>query len=100
MKISQNSLQKIKTYVGFAFKAGKAVLGVDNIAKIVKPMLVIYSTELAQNSVKKLNEYSQKFSHQLYEVESFIEISPREGCKAIGIKDNNLADAIIKQLNI
>lgn len=100
MKISQSSLQKVKTYVGFTFKAGKAVLGVDNIAKITKPILVIFSSELAQNSVKKLNEYAQKFGHQLYELEDFIEISPREGCKAIGIKDQSLADAIIKQLNI
>lgn len=100
MKISQGSVQKIKTYVGFAFKAGKCVLGVDNIIKVSKPMLVIYSSDLSSNSVKKMllsvNEHDQK----VVEIENFNEITPREGCKALGIRDKSLCGAIIEQLNI
>ena len=100
MKLLQTSIVKIKTYVGFAFKAGRCVLGVDNIEKLSKPMLIIYSSELSQNSIKKLSETCNKVSHTMVEIEDFNEISPREGCKAVGIKDKNLAEAITKQLNI
>lgn len=98
--LSQNSISKIKTYIGFAFKAGKCVLGVDNIEKLSKPTLIIYSTELSTNSVKKLNDICVKHNHRLVAIDEFNKISPREGCKALGIKDISLADAISKQLNI
>ena len=100
MKLLQNSISKIKTYTGFAFKAGNCVLGVDNLEKISKPLLILYSSDLSQNSIKKLTDMSNKFGHQLVEIEDFKEISPREGCKALGIKDKSLEGAITKQLNI
>ena len=57
MKLSPSSAQKIKTYVGFACKARKCVLGVDNIIKVNKPMLVLYSSEL--DLVKLLSQKSE-----------------------------------------
>lgn len=99
MTLSQNSVQKIKTYIGFAFKASKCVLGVDNLVKIQKPMLVLYSETLSQNSEKKTLESAEKNGWQTIKVANFNEISPREGCKALGIRDKNLASAIIEQLN-
>ena len=99
MKLSQSSVQKIKTYIGFAFKAGKCVLGVDNVVLIKKPMLVLYSEALAQNSQKKLLESASIHEQQAVTIVNFNEISPREGCKALGIRDKSLAGAIIEQLN-
>ena len=100
MKLSPSSAQKIKTYVGFACKARKCVLGVDNIIKDNKPMLVLYSSELAENSVKKTLESTKAHSQRAEKIEDFNLITPKIGCKAVGIKDINLAEAIIKQLNI
>lgn len=100
MKLSQSSEQKIKTYVGFAFKSGKCVLGVDNLVKVSRPMLVLYSSDLSENSKKKAIESASLHSQQAVEIANFKNISPREGCKALGIKDESLAGAIIKQLNI
>ncbi len=100
MMLSQNSLNKIKTYVGFAFKAGKCVLGVDNILNVKRPMLILYSSDLSENSAKKAIAHASTISSQIIKLENFNAISPREGCKALGVKDKSLADAIIKQLNI
>ncbi|MBQ8177583.1 MAG: hypothetical protein IJ033_00160 [Clostridia bacterium] len=100
MKLLQISISKVKTYIGFAFKAGKCVMGVDNLEKISKPILILYADTLSCNSVKKINDFAKKYGHQVFEIENFNEISPREGCKALGIKDVNLQSAITKQLNI
>ncbi len=100
MRLSQTSISKIKTYIGFAFKAGKCVMGVDNLEKISKPILIVYANTLSPNSVKKINELAQKHDHKVFEIENFNEISPREGCKALGVKDESLSSAITKQLNI
>ncbi len=100
MKLSPSSAQKIKTYVGFAYKARKCVLGVDNIIKINKPMLVLYSGELAENSVKKTLESVAKNAQRAEMIDDFNLITPKLGCKAVGIRDVSLAEAIIKQLNI
>ena len=99
MTLSQSSVQKIRTYIGFAFKAGKCVLGVDNIVKIKKPMLILYSTSLSQNSIKKAQESATQNNQEFIGIQNFNEITPREGCKALAIKDKNLASAILEQLN-
>ena len=100
MKLLQTSISKVKTYIGFAFKANKCVMGVDNLEKISKPILIVYSSTLSQNSVKKIVDLKNKYGHTIFEIENFNEISPREGCKALGIKDISLSGAITKQLNI
>ncbi len=100
MKILENAVPKIKTYVGFSLKAGKCVMGVDNIIKLSRPVLVLYSTELSPNSERKLCEVALKYEHNLVRIEDFNTISPREGCKALAVKDKSLADAISKQLSI
>lgn len=99
MPNSENSPTKIKTYVGFARKAGKVVMGVDNIVVLKRPVLVLYSKELAENSVKKLEKASQTTGHTLIALEPTTDLGLPDGCKAIGVKEKNLADAIIRQLN-
>lgn len=99
MTNSENYPNKVKTYIGFARRAGKVVLGVDNILTLKRPMLVIYSKELAENSVNKLKNSAETTGHTLIEVESTVALGLPDGCKAAGIKEKNLAEAIIKQLN-
>ncbi len=100
MKTSQDIISKIKTYVGFAFKAGKCVLGVDNIVKLNRPVLILYSNEISNNSKSKLGDFAIKHNQVSVELEDFTFVAPREGVKALAIKDKNLAIAITKQLNI
>lgn len=99
MPNSENCPTKIKTYVGFARKAGKVVMGVDNILALKRPVLVLYYKELAENSVKKLLKSAQTIGHTVIPIEPTTDLGLPDGCKAIGVKEKNLADAIIRQLN-
>ena len=47
--------EKIRSYVGFAIKAGKVKIGIDNILSAKKnPFVVLYDEKLSDNSKRKL----------------------------------------------
>lgn len=89
---------KVKTYVGFAIKARKAVFGLDNITDFRKRMyLILMDESLSPNNAKKLIRHAEEKNIPL--VNFCIEnILPEKNCKAIGIIDQNLASAIFKEL--
>jgi hypothetical protein len=92
------SLVKVKSYVGFAVKMGKAALGVDTIISSRRPpMIVLYDDSLSENSVSKLNNYLSKYNVRIYKI-AMEEVYPAKNCKAVGILDKNLAMAIDKSI--
>jgi hypothetical protein len=92
------NLTKIKTYVGFAIKMGKALFGVDLIISTRRPMLIVlYDNGLSENSLSKLNSYLSKNNVISYKV-AMEEVYPAKNCKAVGILDKNLALAIEKSI--
>ncbi len=88
---------KIVSYVGFAIKSNKVIWGVDKIIESKKrPVLVLKSLDLGRSSNNKLDNHLSKLNINTIEI-NMEEVVPNKNCKAIGILDNNLANAIIKE---
>lgn len=89
--------EKVKTYLGFAIKSGAVVWGIDNILKKRNIKLILISDNLLDNSLKKLNEYIKVKKTKNIKIEHSIMqyLTHKEGCKAIGVTNLSLAQAII-----
>ena len=89
---------KIFSYVGFAIKAGKVKYGVDNIICAKKaPAVILISSDLSDNSLKQLEKYMTAHASEHFIVD-LKAILPGKNCKALGITDTNLADAIKSEI--
>lgn len=89
-------IAKIRSYVGFAIRARKAKIGVDNIIAAKKtPYVVLYDDKLSQNSKEKL---LRKCSESKLYIAPMDEIVPGKKCLAIGVSEMNLAKAISKEM--
>ena len=97
MKINTS---KIKTYVGFAVKSRKIRYGVDDILKLKNADLIIVSDSLAESGMKKLEAFADRKSVSLIKLseEDFFEVVQNISIKALAVLDENLADAIKKNL--
>ena len=97
MKINTS---KIKTYVGFAVKSRKIRYGVDDILKLKNANLIIVSDSLAESGMKKLEAFADRKSVSLIKLseEDFFEVVQNISIKALAVLDENLADAIKKNL--
>lgn len=90
--------KRIKSYVGFAIKARKALFGLDNITISKKRLFIILlDKSLSPNSAKKLKRYAEDKNVPFVEY-CIDNILPDRNCKAIGIIDQNLATAIFNEL--
>lgn len=92
--------EKVKTYIGFAIKSRKIKFGVDDIVKINHAGLIIVSELLGSSGFKKLEGFALKKSIRLIGLNSdaFQSIVQNTSVKAVAILDDNLADAIKKNL--
>ena len=90
-------INKIKTYIGFAIKSNKILLGTDNILASNKPKLVLISDELSENAEKKLSKNNKCFKLKKQEFETAVTIN---GVKAIAVVDVSLAETIKKLLEV
>lgn len=97
MKINTS---KIKTYVGFAIKSRKIKFGVDDIIKLKNAGLIIVSESLADSGMKKLEGFANRKSIDLLKLseDEFFEVIQNISIKATAILDENLAEAIKKNL--
>lgn len=88
--------ERIRSYVGFAIKAGKAKIGIDNIISAKRiPFVVLYDEKLSDNSKRKLLSSCEKTV--VYQA-PMAELLPGKNCLAIGVCEKNLATAIIKEM--
>lgn len=91
-------MNRIKAYVGFAFKKKSVLIGVDNIKKFRRNVdLILFSEDLSENSKKQL--LNTDFAKYELKREQFAEIVTKSDIKAIAIVDKNLANEIIKNLS-
>lgn len=99
MKINTS---KIKTYVGFAVKSRKIRYGVDDILKLKNADLILVSDSLAESGMKKLEAFANRKSISLIKLSEsdFFEVMQNISIKALAVLDENLADAIKKNLTI
>ena len=98
----ENNTSKVKTYVGFAVKSRKIKYGVDDIIKLKTASLILVSDALAESGLGKVKAYALKKSIDclLIDFENFNDIIQNQSIKAAAILDDNLADAIKKNLAI
>jgi|GEM_PF-1311357 ribosomal protein L7Ae-like RNA K-turn-binding protein len=85
---------KIASYLGLSLRAGKAVLGADNICES-KPLVVIADPSLSPNALKKVGNRCNYLGIRLIMIEGVGELIAKPSCKAIGVKEPNLAKAIL-----
>ena len=91
---------KVKTYIGFAVKSRKIKYGVDDIVKLKSASLILVSEALAESGHGKVKAYALKKSIDVIDMDSksFNDIIQNTSIKAAAILDDNLADAIKKNL--
>ncbi len=91
---------KVATYLGFAIKAGKATFGTDAILRSKrKPPLIVIDESLSENAAAKLVRFSERTTVAVSESVTVAQLTHREGCKAVAINDERLAEAIVKNMN-
>ena len=89
---------KIETYLGFCIRARKAIFGADDIEAQKKGVKVIVcDASLAENSFKKICKAKERFQCPVLitEKDCLGELLHRPAVKAVAVKDEHLAAAII-----
>lgn len=95
MSLSPQNAEKIKSYFGFATKAGKVVLGTDNILKARGLKLILVSADLSENAQKKI---TAKGTAEIITLAEFSVLGAPPACKAAAVKEKSLADRIAEIL--
>ncbi len=91
-------IEKIGAYLGFCVRSGKIVYGVDDVEKQKKGVcLLIVDGALSENSFKVVSKAREKFACPLVTTENGLlgELLHKPAVKAVGVKDKNLASAIL-----
>lgn len=99
MKLSENDLSKIKTYIGFALRSRTAVIGTDNLLSARRTPLYLLDTRLSDNAKEKLTRHAEENGAKLFFLEKLDALTSKDGVKAVGIKNKSLAEAIINVIN-
>jgi len=92
--------EKINSYIGFSIKSGKIVYGYENvILSKKKTFLVLCDEALSENSLKKVERFSQEKNIKLYKINGLSEYFGGRQIKCVGIGEEHLASAIANELN-
>lgn len=89
---------KVETYLGFCIRARKIVFGIDNVENSKRGVhLLLSDGSLGENSFKIMVKTKEKFACPLLTTESGVlgELLHRPAVKAVAIKDEHLAAAIL-----
>ena len=89
---------KMETYLGFCIRARKAIFGVDDIEAQKRGVKVIVCDgALAENSLKTIHKAKERFHCPVFLTEENYlgELLHRPAVKAVAVKDEHLAAAII-----
>lgn len=94
------NVEKLRTYWNLMLKSGKAVIGTDAVLKSKKLFLVAVSTGIADNAVKKLEEYTVRNKVKLVFLDGIVfdEIVKNSKVKVIGFQNKNLGKAFEENL--
>ena len=90
---------KISSYVGFALRARKLVLGVGAIeACRGKVYLLLADKSASENTKKQIGSLAKKFSCPVLEVEDLEGLTGKHVCKLAAMQEENLARAILQDI--
>ena len=101
--MNSTRLNKLRSYIGFAIKAGKAVFGYEGIITSRRPpKAVLVSKDINRTSRSRPTVYCNEKKTNLIEIEPdyFRHIVAKENIKAIGIADINLSKAVIDNIGV
>lgn len=96
-------IDKIKSYLGFAIRSGKVVFGSDKLFETSKkPKVVIICSLQNEKVTAKVIRFCKSKEINVYKLKDLVlaELIGRDNCKVIGVIDNSLADAIIKEFEM
>lgn len=88
---------KVRTFVGFCFKARKITLGSNAIATLKGGVyLLILDGKAAKNSLRYAVKFKNKFGCPILICnDDFEQLVGKPLCRLAAIRDKNLADAIL-----
>lgn len=91
---------KVEAYIGFCLRARKIALGAGSIDVLNKGVhLILVCSTASENTFKLAVKYKNRFSCPLVVCKTGLENAVhRPSCKLAAIRDNQLADAIVKNL--
>ena len=92
---------KIETYLGFCIRSGKIIFGTEMISRQKKGVkLLISDGGMGANSFKIMVNAKATLACPLLQTESGLlgELMHRPAVKAVAIKDEHLASAILKEV--
>ena len=90
--------RKIESYLGFALKAKKLVLGLNSIETIRKGVYcILLDGDAQKNSQKQARKEATRLTCPLIIVKGLGALVKREGIKVIAVKDFSLAGAILSE---
>ena len=95
------NINKVKTYLGFAIKSNKILFGYDNIITYKKNQkLILVSSSVNEKVSTKINSFAERKNISIINLTDITveELIGRENSKIISVLDENLSDAIIKEL--
>lgn len=91
--------QKIKTYLGFARRAGKLALGVNAVKAAKGGVYLLVADRAAYpNTKKEILSLQKRFSCPLAEVENLEELTGKPLCKLAAVREEHLARAILQDI--
>lgn len=89
---------KVRSYLGFALRAGKLTLGVNAAETLKKGVrLLIADSSVAKNSFKVICKLKDRFACPLLFAKDLGELAEKPGCKLAAVRDESLAKAILAQ---
>lgn len=90
---------KVRSYLGFARRAGKLTLGVNASATLKKGVyLLLADKTAAKNSQKEILKLQQKLSCPLLYCEDLEGLTGKAGCKLAAVREEHLAAAIVREM--
>ncbi len=87
---------KLKTYLGFARRAGKLALGVNAAAACKGGVyLLVADGSASENTKKEIGKLAKRFSCPVLVTEDLETLTGKECCKLAAVREENLARAMI-----
>ncbi len=92
---------KVETFIGFAFRAGKARCGAHAISTQKGVKLLILCHTAAKNSIEEVVKLAKRFRVKIIvsNKKTVEDLSNKEHCKIIAIMDTALTKAIMDNLD-
>lgn len=89
---------KLSAYFGFAKRAGQLTLGVNAAGTLKKCALLVADERVGKNSRKEIEKLKEKLACPLLFCGNLGELVARQGCMLAAVREEHLAEAIIKEL--